>query len=43
MKSNIEFPLQLDPPGKDLLDGANYDSLSNVGPDGVQSNFLTKS
>ena len=39
---NREFSLQLDPPGKGLPDGAHYDSFSNVVPEGISSNILTK-
>ena len=37
---NSVFPLQLNPPGKDLLEGATYDSFSNAVPDGIRKNIL---
>ena len=39
---NSVFPLQLDPPGKGLPDGASYDSFFNAVPDGILTHVLTK-
>ena len=36
---NSVFPLQLDPPGKVLPDGASYDSFFNAVPDGIPTIF----
>ena len=39
---NSVFPLQLDPPGKGLPDGASLDSFSNAVPEGIPTNVLTQ-
>ena len=39
---NSVFPLQLDPPGKGLPDGASLDSFSNAVPAGIPTNVLSQ-
>ena len=39
---NSVFPLQIDPPGKGLPEGATYESVANTVPDGISTNALTK-